>query len=245
MKYKASIFDVLQSFVNQMTYVVTIYKVTNSGTTYTLNVNDVYWAVIGATVTIGGNPYVIKSWNEDYNTQENIMQLVVNGNTAITATSFTMYPPFFAHGTITEEANQLNQQNSVWNKYPLIWAREGVSEDFNNDREVEPERTSDLTIYFLTNNNPNLPTENIYELYVRPMTRLKDNFIKALNTEVGFWPIGAVDRDDMHIKTTEITKVGVTIASKKETKNLFVDNLSGIAIEFKMKLQHPEPNIYG
>lgn len=307
-----------------MTFPVYIYEVVSSvpalaplgGNNITLNVDDVYHAVIGATLMIGGKPYTIVSWNENYNLQDEIMQLVVNDSTGvslslsftatetftcssiipsgsnyvitgtigatppisglpasgsfllsggaytvinsttilavggtitstISANSFNFYAPFFAHGTIQEEESQLLQQPSTWNKYPLIWAKEGVKERFFNDRDDSHERESDLTIYFLTDSNFELPNPNIYDLYVRPMTRLKDNFIKILNTETGNFPIGAIDRDDMTIDTTEITKVSVSIRAEKTKSTLFADKVSGVAIEFKLKLLQPENNIFG
>ena len=231
-----------------MTFTVNVYKVVTSGTTYTLYVDDVYHAVIGATITIAGNKYTIVSWDEGYSLQDGVMQLVVTGAVPIILTqgmAFNFYSPFFAHGTVREEGNQLTQQNSVWNKYPLIWAREPVREKFDNDREASHERESNIELYFLTDADFSIPNQNTYELYARPMTRLKDNFIKTLNTEVGIWPIGSVDRNDMDINITEITKVGVTIGSKDVTKTIFADNLSGVAAEFKLKILAPEDNIFG
>ena len=239
-----------------MTFPVNIYNVTSvpatggrSGNDITLNVDDVYHAVIGATLSIGtGATYTIVSWDENYAIDDNVMQLVVNdstGSNPITATSFNFYPPFFAHGTVKEEGAQLVQQNNVWNKYPLIWAREPVKERFFNDREDAHERESNIEIYFLTNADFSIENFNTYELYARPMTRLKDNFIKILNTETGNWPIGSTDRNDMTIDVTEITKVSVTIGQKDVTKTIFADNLSGVAAEFKLKILAPEGNIFG
>lgn len=261
MKYKISIFDILSDFVAQMTYPVTMYKIfsqsTNAqgGTNYVLNVDNVYHAVLGGVLSIpyqGGGSwnFTILGWNENYNLQDGIMQLTVwdqsNGTHIPDITqTFNFYPPFFAHGTVKEEGNQLSQQNSTWNKYPLIWAREPVKEVFSNDRDVAWERESDIEIYFLTDSNFSIENFNIYDFYVRPMTRLKDNFIKSLNTETGDFPIGSVDRDDMNITVTEITKVSVTIGQKDVTKTIFADNLSGVAAKFKLRILNPEKNLFG
>lgn len=259
MKYKASIFDILQEFINAMTFPVNIYKVNSvpataprTGNDITLNVDDIYHAVIGATVIIGASPgakpYTIVSWDESFAVQDEVMQLVVNdasGINPIVADSFNFYPPIFGHGTILEQGNQLTQQLSAWNKYPLIWAKEGVTETFLDDRGESHERESALTIYFLTDSNYDLDYGSIYNLYTRPMTRLKDNFVKVLNTESGNWPIGSTDREEMVFKTTEINKVGVIINSKNVTgKSLFGDNLSGVALEFTLKMFWPESNIF-
>ncbi len=261
-KYKASIFDLLQEFVNYMQFPCRVYKVISStpatgsyeGTNILLNVDDIYHVIEGMVVEIGGNNYTVVDWNESYLPADDIMQLTVNdggsGKPIVVVTGtplvFNVPPPTFAYGTLNEQNEAVSDETQKWNKYPLIWCKAPVEETMLDDSDEAHERISDLEIYFLTNNDESKSTINIYENYVRPMTRLKDCFIEVINTDSGNYPVGSVDKNDMDIKTREITRVAVKVAGKGKdiSRSMFSDPLSGVAIRFQMKLFWPDSNIF-
>lgn len=251
MKHRRSLIDILDDVVKSMSFPITIYKIfaptsgssiispPGTGNNYVLNVDNIYHAQIGYSVTIGGNIYEIVAVN-NVSIACGVYQITINdasGTTPInfpTVNSFNLYTPFFFHGTPRETNAELEQQTQAFNKYPMIWLWEEFSEVFSDDQEEPHERESDIQLCFLTQADFAKLQDDMATLYVEPMMRLMESFIHKVNE-----PISLFDRIDLDYTVIRKNKFGVYIRGKGSDKSMFSDNCAGVILQVKLKLYEP------
>ena len=231
MDFHKPIEDILGDTIAAMTFPVTIYKVTASGTTYTLNVDNVYHAQIGAQniVTIGGKPYTITgiTYGSGCNSVDILTVQDVGTSGAITADSFNMYSPYFFFGTLNETGTELPTDNSKCTPMVFLRLDETLEESFHEDPADPHERDTNCEISFLTQGIYTQQTEQLLDNGVTPMRRLMTEFIEALKDEVKTYEIY-----NFNPRSKYYTKVYVS----SPTKQLFGIKLSGVWDRFTLKI---------
>ena len=231
--YKRDLTDILEEWVNNMTFPVNIYTVSNVGNIYTLGVDNLYHVIAGMIVTINGNPYTVVSFDD---TTSPNLTLVVTGVIAITTGSFNLYSPIFTHGTIRETQVEATETTSPF-KVPTIWLYEQFEETEEEDPDNSIERESNIRLFFLTTSDHTLTTDEIYTLYIQPMQRLKDNFVKYIND---FTNLTLVYKWEQTDKVKNYAKFGAYINGKGMPTGLFSDKLSGCEMDIKLILYKPD-----
>lgn len=238
--YRQSFIDILENFINGMQFQCQIWNVQNNTPVtgqYTLSVDNVYHAVAGYTVTIGGKPYTIVSWIDTPNAQRLVVSDPGGSGVIAPQQTFNFYTPYFFHGTPLDATTEIKQEKSEFNKSPMIWLWENYEETYHDDPEDAIERDVEASLYFLTitANSMKLQTDDLDYNYVRPMRRLLDNFIHSINN-----PIGILQRWDTKYKTQVYYKFGVIARNKGVSENLMVDKLTGVELKMTFKIIRSE-----
>lgn len=224
MGYKREFTDILNTLISSMSFPVVINTATdNNDGTFTLVCDDIYFAQPGFAVTINAVSYTIDSIDQSTET------LVVTGVGAITSgDTFNMYTPYFYHGTPIATGQELQNQQNASAKTPMIWLWENFTEDYYDEFSAL-ERDVDCELFFLTQADFELwETEDAYANAIKPMKRLADLFIEAINSDTANFYFNA-----SRYKSENYSKFGVFIRDKGTSKNLFADKLSGVGIDFK------------
>jgi hypothetical protein len=234
---KRSLIDILETAIQAMAFPITIWKVTATvANTWQLNVDNLYHAVKGYIISIGGNNYTIVSVNDDTSP----LQLTVTDPTGLlpaptAQTSFNLYSPFFFHGMPRDSSAEMKQEQNAFNKYPMIWLMETFTETFYDDPEDANERDSQVKLYFLTDSQfETNQTNDLYEIYLLPMRRLLDSFIDMVNTQYSYFV-----QWNLKYNVTNYPKFGVYIRGKGVAENLFADNLTGCELDIVLKITKP------
>ena len=227
MIYKESLIDILEQLVASIPTTVTVNNsVDNLDGTQTISVCDALYAQVGFQFTIGPDTYTIIAVD-----QENETITVSPAVPLIVATSFSLYAPYFFHGTPIETSTELDQNKEASTKTPMVYLLENFSEEFNEDEELVVERESRVRLFFLTQANfAEWTTDNFYDFAIVPMRRLMENFFEQVRTNRRF------DTLEQSFTATNHIRFGVYISNRGVEKSLFVDNLSGVEMEITLTI---------
>lgn len=212
-------YDLLKPVIESIDKTFIVNSITNlGGGKYKIFTDNTLWITNGYTLTIGVQTYTV----EDLAANE---WITVSGSVLPTATEFEVYAPFFWHGNILAQNQQMNLIPDSKNKMPMIWLHEKTREKFINDPLSLIDRESDVDLYFLIDNNVEDWLQLEEDNYtIKPMRNLINAFVDACNE----WPdiLDPFDYD-----TFDAPKFGSYQDNKGNTKQIFSDRVSGC--EFK------------
>ena len=235
---KTPLRDIINNWIGQLCLDITIYAATESPAgIWTLNVNKLLHAQALYNVTIGGNIYVIQSFNNTPISAPNnpkVYSLVVKGTATITVPVgglvFTMYPPKFFFGTIREVEAQLIADSSTFNCWPMIWMKEQYTETFHEDPNPL-ERDSTVSLFFLIKGSTtDKRNQAIYDQYLYPAQRLMESFTKVINK-----PYSGLFSWNDNKKQESYTRIYAK-QGKGDAANLFSAECVGFEMDLDLKL---------
>lgn len=229
MIYRRNLIDIIRDQVEAMTFPVTITdQTTNADGSITLLCCDIYHAQPSRHVTIGGNDYKIVSIDDVSST------ITVTGTVVITATTFNLYTPFFFSESPINIDNTLKAIPLEENKTPMVYMLLKYSEDYDDDEfeELNVERKSTFTLYFLTQSYPaSWLIGDFMTNAVKPMERLMQNFEQQLKNNIKMF-----DMVDARNSGTVNPRFGVYINNKGDLKSYTADDLSGTQMDFNLNI---------
>lgn len=196
--------------------------VDNANGTYTITSSNTLWLSPGFYVAIGGVEYKILSIvaNES---------IIIKGASLPITSTFTIYRPFFVHGTIIATNEELKAKNLSKNKFPMIYLHEITRERHYHSADSILDRESDCDIYFLVDADfETWLTNDHYANAIKPMRNLVSMFIVALTSNQ------SLISDFDTYETFDHAKFGVYFADKGHTKNIFDDRLSGVQVRISI-----------
>jgi len=218
--YKQSIIDIIEELIASLSFTVQVQaSVNNLNGTQTIAVCDIFHAQPGFIITIGPDIYTITA----INAQANTITLSPAAPLIAAPSTFSLYAPFFFHGTPPETNTELADERDAFAKTPMVYLLETLTEEFNEDQENTVERVSSLRLFFLTQANfSKWLTADFYNNAIEPMRRLMENFYEAMRTSRRFYT------KEQEFSITNHARFGIYISSRGVEKSLFVDNLSGV-----------------
>ena len=228
MRYKKPLANILNDLISSLTFPVTIFKATQNGADWILNVDDAYYSQKGFTISIGGNNYIIQS----VQAQSTYDILTVTGTPTISVNTFNMYPIYFFYGTLVDGGIQLSQIANATQKTPLIFlpVDDSLVETYHNDPVTSHERSSRCKLYFLSQGDDSLLNPDALSLNVEPMKRLFEIFNDATKDAISIFDYYNQDFD---LKL--YAKFGVYSGGKQPSK-LWADDLSGCGVDIKFDI---------
>ncbi len=245
MTYKNSIIDILRSVIAKMQYSGTVKKiVSTSGKapifTYTINITDIFYMVVGYPITINGVQYTIISWCQ----LAHSWQIVVTGPSAPeVGQTYKVYPLYFYHGTPIEINNELGIQSNAFLKYPMIYLWETFKQTFYDSRfkATEEERDVPLKLFFLNDSEQNQNfTDDLYTKYVMPMTRMAELFLEECHKRPDLF----YQQFDWKYDLENFPKFGMYKTEKGVPISLMSDKLSGVGLYITLRIRRPNTNCY-
>jgi len=229
MNYRKELPDILTSIVADIPLAMTI--TTQQTDSYTgnilLEVCDLKWSEIGRNVTIDSVEYII----EDIDYDNNIMTVSNADGIPIITTAFDLYAPFFFYGTPIAMTNDLMAIKDSVSKTPLIYLILNYNETTYSDPEDIKDRDADCKLLFLTQANyQEWVTAEFFDRSIKPMSRLRQNFIKQLQDDNRFDMIDKSYGDENQVR------FGIYQQNKGVEKNLLQDQLSGNRMDITLTI---------
>lgn len=174
MAKRTQTYKLIETIINAIDKTLYVKSITeDSEGIYTIESCNTLWLTKGFTITINSVAYEILSVNPNVSFQ-------ISGASLPSATSFTIYPPKYLHGTLIASVAEFNQKEVSNDKLPMIWLHQMTREKHNNNPEESLERESDCELLFLVDSNIQFTTNNSCELGVQPMRNLYAAFMEAL-----------------------------------------------------------------
>jgi hypothetical protein len=225
MAYKREFTDILNTLISSMSFPVVINtSVVNLDGSITLACDNIYFAQVGFDVTINAIVYRITAID-----QANESITITGTGVVNDGDTFNMYTPHFFHGTPIATTQELKSELNASAKTPMIWLWENFTEDFYDEFSAL-ERDVDCELYFLTQADfDGWETSDAYTNAIKPMKRLVDLFIEAINTDTANFYFNS-----SRYKSENYSKFGVFIREKGSSRNLFADKLSGVGVDFTL-----------
>lgn len=236
---KKSTYELIIPIVEAINKTVLIDSITdNTLFNYTIYSTCTKWTTKGFTVTIGGNSYEITAIvaNES---------ITVQGTIALDleTESFELYEPKFYHGTIKATEADLNRKenNRLWasDKLPMIWLHEAVEETHHNNESDAIARESRCELYFMIDADfSKWVNEDHYELAIKPMRNLIDEFMKAMKSS------GLVDMDNIEdFRTMDFARWGTYLDKSGSEKQVFSSySMSGSKLDITIPFIRNQTN---
>lgn len=228
MIHKRSLIDILDSVVTAIDRTILIQSITDNGNdTYTLSVNDLKWLEAGRTVTIGSGTFTISSFDDE------LLTVTVSGTDTmlLNTTSFEAYAPSFRYGTPIATNNELQNIELSKDKTPMVYLMLKFTEKFSTDLESMIERESTVNLFFLTQADFEAwETGDFYSNAIRPMRRLMDCFIDAIQNDYRF------ETSESNYTVTDLPMFGVYVNTKGAVNTWFSDKLSGCQCDTVLKI---------
>lgn len=215
--------DIIRDLVANFREKIIIDSVTdNVNGTYTIETKCTKHIMTGLKMTIDGFDYTVVSFIRD-------VSFTVEGSQLITAQSFLLDAPKFWHGSILETNKTLTGIMNMEEKVPMVYLRRPYRDNFNNEGAAN-DRDSDVTIYFLCEDNFNeydIDRRDIECIY--PMRSMLYSFVELLKND---FQIGEIETFEVENKE----KFGV-VNSKGVEKALFDTPLSGCELSITIPVQ--------
>lgn len=215
-------FELLKPIVDSIDKVFIMDSIVdNLDGTYTINTCNTLWATYSRTVTINAIDYVI-------------VELVVNqsikvkGASIPTGTQFDLYEPYFFHGTVIAQQEEMNNIENSWDKLPMIYLNEITRERFDLEVDSSIERESECNIFVMVDvNMGDWKTTTHYEQAVRPMRNLAFRLIEAIKNANN---VGVLTSFDL----LDHARWGVYLSASGHPKKIFADDLSGTQLRINI-----------
>jgi hypothetical protein len=215
--------DIIESIVNLLSFDYAITSVTdNLDGTYTLTSNNTYHLQPTFVVSIDSVDYTVVSVVRNTN-------IVVSGTVLPTATSFTVYTPYYFHGTPVQVSNELTEINVSSEKTPMVYLSEALKEKYFG-RGSAIDRTTNCRLFFLTQCETSWLTERFHSDAIQPMTDLANEFIEKLRASK---LIGNFEENGYEITTLQRVSIET---SGKGKKNFANECLSGVELNIELPI---------
>lgn len=218
--------ELLKGIISPVSYIISFDSVTTiSAGVYRLNgICDFHHAQPGMSVTIGGNVYLILDYSDSGKT------MTVQGTVAIVVSSFSLYKPFFFHGTPIQQQNELSKF-PLSGKTPMIYLMEPYKTEYDYEATSSIDRQSDFTLCFLTQADiSKWLTEDFYHKSISPMKNLFEDFMTVLIDSNLFHTVKQKAKPVFH------TKFGINIQGSDDGKLYFAENLSGVSVDLSIEI---------
>lgn len=216
---RATTYELLKPIIEGVSRVVKIKTITNNlDNTYTLTSCNTKWLTIKRTITIGVVDYQVTNIIVN-------QSITISGPSLPVATSFTLYPFYFVHGTIRAAVDEHNnkQKQPHTDRLPFIYLRDITPEKFNYDPELNKDRDSDCELYFMTDCDfTNWNTIQHENYAIKPMRNLLFDVVEAIKTSSN------VDNSEIiNTGVKDHARFGIYTDGQGHPKKIFDDYLSG------------------
>mgnify|MGYP003402917775 CR=1 FL=1 len=215
--------DIIRDLVASLQLKVVVDSVTdNLDATYTITTKCTRHIQTGMSFSVSSVDYTVISFVRD-------VSFTVSGASTIAVTSFLLPAPKFWHGSILETNKTLTGIMHMSEKVPMVYLRRPYRDNFNRD-DSAIERDSDVTIYFLCEDNfqqYDIDDRDIECIY--PMRSLLYSFVEMLKDNP---QIGKIESFEVENKE----RFGV-VNSKGVEKALFDTPLSGCELSITIPIK--------
>jgi len=213
----------VQETINKLSRTVKIDLITDLGDgIYRLDSCCTYWLRPCKTITIDGNDYKIQSFVQNES-------LTVKGDILPTASSFTITPPFYKHGTPMATNNELFHVDND-QQLPLVWLLEILTQSIFRAEENPLDYSSDLRLFFLDEYDPEDDlTSDLYTDIIRPMQSMVEEFIKEVELDGDY-------NDVPEYRTINWSKFGVYSTNTGSTSKILDAYLTGIEVRITLEV---------
>jgi len=224
MRIRSRTVDIVGNLVDELEYSFFITSVTtNANGTFTLTGCNTYHLQPKFKVTIDEIEYTITAVVRN-------TSITVSGSIAPTVgVTFSIYKPYYYHGTPTQIDNELTMINVDRNKTPLAFLNEELKEKyFGGDSIID--REVPIKIYFLTPHDPvKFISTDYHSQSIDPMRELALGFIERCERNK---LIGKII--DWEINTLQ--RVGIS-TSGKDRKKFANTDLSGVELVLNLPIR--------
>jgi hypothetical protein len=213
----------VEQTIAKLTRTVTIDLITDNGNgTYQLDSCCTYWLRPCKTITIDAVDYKIQSFVQNES-------LTVKGDVLPTATSFTITPPFYKHGTPTATNSELFHVDND-QELPLAWLLEILTQSVFQKEDNPLDYSSDLRLFFLDGYDPEDGlTSDLYTDIIRPMQSMVEEFIKEVELDGNY-------NDVDEYRTINWSKFGVYTTNQGSTSQVLDAYLTGIELRITLEI---------
>ncbi len=215
--------DIIRDLVASLQLRVVIGSVTdNLNGTYTVTTKCTRHIQTGMLISISSIDYVVIAFVRD-------VSFTVSGSAVIAVNSFLLPAPKFWHGSILETNKTLTGITDMSEKVPMVYLRRPYRDNFNRG-DSSNERDSDVTIYFLCEDNfAQYDIDDMDRECIYPMRSLLYSFVEMLKSNS---QIGLIESFEVENKE----RFGV-VNSKGVEKTLFDTPLSGCELSITIPIK--------
>lgn len=159
--------------------------------------------------------------------------IAIAGNGIDQDLPFTLDLPQFMHGTRTAVNQELNSKPDSFDKWPMCYLYEVIEEKFFKEDSSAFERETDLLLFFLDESKKEEWTTTChYDQVIEPMANLAHLF--ASQAEEGCAEIADSYSLVYHANFGNYDRKG-------HYEKIFSNNLSGVALKIKLKIETNSP----
>lgn len=215
--------DIIRDLVASLQLKVVIDSVTdNANGTYTIETCNTRHIQSGMSFSVSSVDYVVTAFVRD-------VSFTVSGASTISVSSFLLPAPKFWHGSILETNKTLTGITDMNEKVPMVYLRRPYRDNFNRNDSAN-ERDSDVTIYFLCEDNfAQYDIDDRDRECIYPMRSLLYSFVEMLKNNP---QIGIIESFEVENKE----RFGV-VNSKGVEKALFDTPLSGCELNITIPIK--------
>jgi hypothetical protein len=217
--------EIIKSVIADLKPILKVKSVVPDGSYFKAFVCKTYYFAKSQKVTINSIAYtVISVKSNEY--------VVLDQDIAVG--SYELPVMYFKHGSILQTSAELSDTSDVFEVTPMAYLRRPISEKFElGDSSID--RTSEITIFFLTQANFNeWETEEHDVNAVIPMRNMAYEFIELVNKKRNlFTEVKEFGCEDM-IKFGVVSDLGV------KDKTYFTLTLSGVKLDFSLGIKKNE-----
>jgi len=215
--------DIIRDLVASLQLKVVVDSVTdNLDGTYTIETKCTRHVQTGMSFSVSSVDYIVTAFVRD-------VSFTVSGASAIAVTSFLLPAPKFWHGSILETNKTLTGITDMNEKVPMVYLRRPYRDNFNRDDSAN-ERDSDVTIYFLCEDNfQQYDIDDRDRECIYPMRSLLYSFVEMLKSNPQIGLIGSFEVENKE-------RFGV-VNSKGVEKALFDTPLSGCELSITIPIK--------
>lgn len=193
---------------------------------HTISVCSFKWAMVGWSVKIGGNTYLITGIDLELST------ITVTGTPTPTETEIDLGKPKFWYGTIVETSGELNSIPNEFDKFPMIFLHSPTNELHNFKEDENIGMTSEVSLYFMTCTDPTQwLTADHYSKAVDPMRSMAIEFMNTLRKTKG------VNKSRLYQANIEDWAKWGKSTLTGQSRELITGNLSGVSLKEQFEFE--------
>lgn len=223
-KYKPTgdiIKDVVSRFNSQLEYLIK--SVTPNGSNWDIELCEATHITDCDTLTIDGNQYEVNA------VVDNIV--TVSGSPEPPLVSFTLPPFKFFRGTPLMTNEELLRIQNTWDKLPMIYLFEKISDRVDSEFDSRFDRESSIRLFFLTHANiSEWVTDDYYQNAIKQMTNMANVFLEFIGMQPDLGDVSNLGLD-YHNKFIVYASVD------GNAKRIFNDGLSGVELSFDLPIE--------
>ena len=213
----------IRDFINSLDLSSRVTAFSDDSTNTTITVGNVFHSRAGLVVDIDGTSYMVISADYEANS------LVVGGVIA-TPVLLTVPVPFFFHGQMRKQNNELNEILDIDSKVPMFYLQSIVGDVKQNKNYSGLNRISNIILFLLDKSPENGDTTmNQIANIIVPLDNLADVFTDAIFDSVKFGRT-------RNILQENLVEWGKRNNDMSSVKRFFDMNLTGIAFSFSLPI---------